>query len=135
MDKNQFQSIIKNQVEKCLEVNFKKNEGYALDGDCLGSFKRSAVLQGRTPAQILGGSMAKHTISIYDMLNSNQAFPMEIWEEKIVDHINYLLILKALLVEGELIMVENINHPSHYGGEGNPYEAIKVIDAWGLDFV
>jgi hypothetical protein len=29
---------------------------------------------------------------------------------------------------------ENINHPSHYGGEHNPYEAIKVIEAWDLGF-
>jgi hypothetical protein len=27
-----------------------------------------------------------------------------------------------------------INHPQHYGGEENPYEAIKVIEAWNLDF-
>lgn len=27
-----------------------------------------------------------------------------------------------------------INHPIHYGGEDNPYEAIKVIYAWGLGF-
>lgn len=27
-----------------------------------------------------------------------------------------------------------VNHPDHYGGEDNPYEAIKVIDAWGLGF-
>jgi Protein of unknwon function (DUF3310) len=29
---------------------------------------------------------------------------------------------------------EAINHPQHYGGGNNQYEAIKVIDAWGLDF-
>ncbi len=29
---------------------------------------------------------------------------------------------------------EQINHPEHYGGENNAYEAIKVIDAWGLGF-
>jgi hypothetical protein len=29
---------------------------------------------------------------------------------------------------------EQVNHPSHYGGENNPYEAIKVIDAWNLGF-
>lgn len=29
---------------------------------------------------------------------------------------------------------EHVNHPDHYGGEDNPYEAIKVIIAWGLDF-
>jgi len=29
---------------------------------------------------------------------------------------------------------EEINHPEHYGGEDNPYEAIKVIEAWKLGF-
>jgi len=27
-----------------------------------------------------------------------------------------------------------INHPAHYGGEENPHEAIKVIEAWDLGF-
>ena len=27
-----------------------------------------------------------------------------------------------------------VNHPQHYGGEEDPYEAIKVIEAWGLGF-
>ena len=31
-------------------------------------------------------------------------------------------------------MSEQVNHPQHYGGEDNPYEAIKVIEAWDLDF-
>ena len=29
---------------------------------------------------------------------------------------------------------EAIDHPSHYGGADNPYEAIKVIEAWDLGF-
>jgi hypothetical protein len=29
---------------------------------------------------------------------------------------------------------EMVNHPPHYGGEDNPYEAIKVIDEWNLGF-
>jgi len=31
-------------------------------------------------------------------------------------------------------MSEQVDHPQHYGGESNPYEAIKVIDAWELGF-
>jgi len=27
-----------------------------------------------------------------------------------------------------------VNHPHHYGGKDNTYEAIKVIDAWELGF-
>lgn len=35
------------------------------------------------------------------------------------------------VVEGP---VEAVEHPAHYGGGDNPYEAIKVIEAWGLGF-
>ncbi len=31
-------------------------------------------------------------------------------------------------------MTEAVDHPPHYGGADNPYEAIKVIEAWGLGF-
>lgn len=27
-----------------------------------------------------------------------------------------------------------VNHPQHYGGENNPYEVIKVIEALEMDF-
>lgn len=29
---------------------------------------------------------------------------------------------------------EAVDHPAHYGGADNPYEAIKVIEAWELGF-
>ena len=29
---------------------------------------------------------------------------------------------------------EQVNHPTHYGGEDNTYEAIKVIESWNLGF-
>lgn len=31
-------------------------------------------------------------------------------------------------------MTEAVEHPKHYGGGDNPYEAIKVIEAWDLNF-
>ena len=36
-------------------------------------------------------------------------------------------------LETQKLQGEQINHPSHYGGKDNPYEAIKVIRAWGMD--
>ena len=30
--------------------------------------------------------------------------------------------------------MDPINNPQHYGGDVNPYEAIKVIEAWALGF-
>ena len=29
---------------------------------------------------------------------------------------------------------DTVNHPEHYGGEDNTYEAIKIIEALGLGF-
>lgn len=29
---------------------------------------------------------------------------------------------------------DQVNHPAHYGGADDPYEAIKVIEAWELGF-
>lgn len=31
-------------------------------------------------------------------------------------------------------MKEAVDHPEHYGGKDDPYEAIKVIEAWNLGF-
>jgi hypothetical protein len=31
-------------------------------------------------------------------------------------------------------MSDKVNNPIHYGGEQNPYEAIKIIEAHELDF-
>jgi hypothetical protein len=31
-------------------------------------------------------------------------------------------------------VAETVDHPAHYGGADNPYEAIKVIEAWDLGF-
>jgi hypothetical protein len=31
-------------------------------------------------------------------------------------------------------MSDQVNHPQHYGGAENLYEAIKVIEAWELGF-
>lgn len=34
--------------------------------------------------------------------------------------------------DGEIL--EMVNHPNHYGGKEDLYEAINVIEAWDLDF-
>lgn len=31
-------------------------------------------------------------------------------------------------------MTDWVDHPEHYGGVDDPYETIKVIEAWDLDF-
>lgn len=31
-------------------------------------------------------------------------------------------------------MTSEVDHPAHYGGADDPYEAIRVIEAWGVGF-
>jgi hypothetical protein len=38
------------------------------------------------------------------------------------------------LFDAQIRASEAVNHPAHYGGGNNPYEAIKVIEAWELGF-
>ena len=42
------------------------------------------------------------------------------------------------MIDSEFIpatTINMVNHPDHYGGQDNLYEAIKVILAWNLDFM
>ena len=40
---------------------------------------------------------------------------------------------RLILRASEAALAEAVNHPEHYGGD-TTYEAIKVIEAWGLGF-
>jgi hypothetical protein len=74
---------------------------YATD-DRLHNFKAAADLERVTPVEALGGMMAKHTISVYDLIHDygdGKEIPLELWSEKITDSINYLFLLWALLNE------------------------------------
>ena len=66
--------------------------------DRLQAFKVAAAIQDISPLQALGGMMAKHTTSIYDLINRGCTDEI-MWDEKITDHINYLVLLKCLVLE------------------------------------
>lgn len=100
MRKEEFDIIINQFIKKVLAVLNNKQKIYVKDEiDVLNNFKKAGKIQNCSPKESLGGMMAKHTISIYNMINSTSKFTEEEWHEKIIDHINYLLFLVALLEE------------------------------------
>lgn len=99
-----FNKVCNDQVNHCLEVLGVKANEYATE-DRLHNFKNAAAIQNCDPKEALAGMMAKHTISVYDMCKSGKDYPIDLWEEKITDHINYLLLLRALIVEKEIYTV------------------------------
>lgn len=98
MNSSKFEEVIEGQIGLCKSILINKAKEYATE-DRLHNFKNAAGMMGCDPKEALAGMMAKHTISVYDMCRSGQTYPMPLWEEKITDHINYLLLLKAAVVE------------------------------------
>lgn len=107
MKTERFNEVLDERIKKCLDVlTFKAGE-YATE-DRLHNFKVAAELQGCTPMTALAGMMAKHTVSVYDLIRDREqglVTAPQMWDEKIGDHINYLLLLNALVqeeIDGEL---------------------------------
>lgn len=101
MRTEQFEEVINKRIEMCKTVLCNKADEYATD-DRLHNFKVAGKLQSCTPVKALGGMMAKHTVSVYDLIEDyeqGKAISKEMWTEKIGDSINYLLLLTALLEE------------------------------------
>ena len=98
MNTTTFERLFEDQVNRSRSVLVSKAKEYATE-DRLHNFKVAAALEGKTQEQALAGMMAKHTVSVYDMAESGLAYPIELWQEKITDHINYLFLLNAIVRE------------------------------------
>lgn len=96
-----FNDHLDHMQKVSVDTLMNKAKEYATGGDRLHNFKVAASVQGISPKAALAGMMAKHTVSVYDMIGSGEDYPMELWEEKIKDSINYLFLLWALLHEPE----------------------------------
>ena len=101
MDHKDFELVVEDQLRFTRGLLLAKGREYSLSGDRLEAFKKAANLQGETVEQALCGMLAKHVVSIYDMAMSGGEFPEAQWTEKITDAINYLLLLKAAVMENE----------------------------------
>lgn len=99
MEQEVFNQHLQYMQQVTVETLIQKAKEYAVDGDRLHNFKVAAAVQGISPMAALAGMMAKHTVSVYDMIGAGETYPMELWEEKIKDNINYLFLLWALLQE------------------------------------
>jgi hypothetical protein len=97
MDAKTFDELVAKRIGKCISILCQKAEGYAAPEDRLHNFKVAASLQGITPREAIRGMMAKHTVSVYDMCKSNTVYPDAVWDEKLTDSINYLLLLEAII--------------------------------------
>ena len=87
---------------KCRELMLNKGADYAGAGDCLNNFKVVAQRLGLMPFQIWAVCFNKHVEAINNSIKCNPEQPKrkaETIDGSIIDSINYLVILQALLQE------------------------------------
>jgi len=100
MTHDEFDKLFEAQVERSRSVLVQKSKEYSTE-DKLHNFKVAAAVQGITPLEALAGMMAKHTVSVYDILRIKGPVNPDMFDEKITDHINYLILAKALFEEAQ----------------------------------
>ncbi|HXQ38657.1 MAG TPA: hypothetical protein VN843_31945 [Anaerolineales bacterium] len=99
MKVDEFEGILDAQIKRVRDILLSKRDEYAKEQDVLINFKRSAHMRNCGMPQAISGMMVKHTTSIYDMIESSKPYPIEVWDEKITDHICYLILLRASLID------------------------------------
>lgn len=99
MISSEFEEIFDQVWNTSEEILKHKANEYANDNNRLHNFNVAAQMQGNTPRRALAGMMAKHTVSVYDLCRDGELAEDEVWDEKIIDHINYLILLRAVVAD------------------------------------
>ena len=101
MTPERFNEVVETAFGTCKAILQTKEQEYSAGRDRLDQFKIGKLLTDLPPHQVLRGMMLKHTTSIYDMLKANSVIEYSLakWEEKIFDHINYLVLLYGIVCE------------------------------------
>jgi len=105
MKKEDFDKIVACRFNICKDTLLMKGKEYT-DEDRLENFKHGGKSLGEIPERYLMNLVQKHWIAIISnikRLESGNSVPVEYWTEKIIDIINYMILLEGLLIErGEL---------------------------------
>lgn len=94
-----FNQVFTETMKTCAGILVRKEGEYAVKADRLIQFNHLAEFRGQKPRQILGGMMLKHTDAVYNLIDRPECASLDAWDEKIIDHINYLILLRAVVIE------------------------------------
>lgn len=101
MTQEEFEQVFERQFAISRDVLVEKAKEYASNGDRLHNFKVAAEFLGGTPEQALWGMAVKHLVSISDMVRSGETYSEAMWDEKLGDALNYLILLRAQVFASE----------------------------------
>lgn len=104
MTKEEFQKCQAILSKKAASKRAEKEEEYFSAFDLAANFKGIAHLRRTTTPSVIMTLMSKQYQSISDMVNTiglDTPYPQDVWDEKFVDLLNYLLKLYATIRCGE----------------------------------
>jgi hypothetical protein len=102
VNEKEYQEHISQLLVQCRAVSNAKRKSYASAGDVLANFKQIAAATGMTKYQTWSVYFNKHVLSINNAIKYQPEQPedaSETMQGRIIDCINYLLLLNAMLVE------------------------------------
>jgi len=102
MNTETFEKLYEGLSQESRSMLVDKAREYARQEDRLHNFKRAGEMMRCTPERALIGFMAKHIVSMLDIaddIDQGHVISMGVSHEKILDGINYLYLLWALLNE------------------------------------
>ena len=103
MDKETFEKCKNVLLKKATAVRNAKEDEYFSTEDVLASFKRIAAFREKDTPEAIFNLVAKQLESLSAMVNNEQLqldpIPLDVWEEKLVDSLNYLFKFYASIRE------------------------------------
>lgn len=96
------EQIIRDRIDRTIELMLVKGKEYQRNGDKLHNFRRAAEMQRSNMPRVLHGMLQKHIVSYYDMLDDidlGKKIKEEYVNEKIGDCIVYLLLQEVAIKE------------------------------------
>lgn len=100
MSEQAFDELLNERLERTREVLASKASEYAVGDNRLHNFEKASEWLSVAPETALWGFLTKHLVSLSDMIEKVEnggSYPDSLWEEKIGDTINYLILLEAVV--------------------------------------
>lgn len=102
MKNKHFQEEVEKRIGLIQKTLAVKAIDYARNDNRIHNFERAAEMMRCTPEQACVSFMTKHLVSVFDLvddLDRGADINPAVWEEKIGDAINYLILLECILRE------------------------------------
>ena len=103
MDKETFKKCKDHLLRKANAVMNAKEAEYFSTDDVLGNLKRIAMFRDKETPEAIINLVAKQLVSVSDMVNNEpmmlDPIPLDQWEEKLVDSLNYIFKFYAAIRE------------------------------------